>query len=69
MRWLRAAMGVLALMMMSGCPSEFGRNGRIAKAVHQDTLELTRKICSDQERWDACEGPDKDPAECRKCGG
>jgi hypothetical protein len=24
MRWLQAAMGVLALMMMSGCPSEFG---------------------------------------------
>jgi hypothetical protein len=66
---LQAAIGVLALMMMSGCPSGFGKNGRIDKAVHQDMLELTRKICSDQERWDACEGPRKDPAECRKCGG
>lgn len=68
MRWLQVVMGMLALMM-TGCPSEFGKNGRIAKAIHQDTLELTRKNCSDQERWEACQGPNKDPGECRKCGG
>jgi hypothetical protein len=32
-------------------------------------MELTRKIGSDQERWDVCEGPNKDPVECRKCSG
>ncbi|HEY8206608.1 MAG TPA: hypothetical protein VIG99_03935 [Myxococcaceae bacterium] len=27
---------IAALLMMSGCPSEFGRNGRIDQAVEQD---------------------------------
>lgn len=30
---------------------------------------MTRKLCSDQERWEVCNGPQKDPEECRKCGG
>jgi hypothetical protein len=60
-------MGVLALMM-TGCPSEFGREGRIAKAVHKDSMEIVGKRCSDRERWEVCKGPNKDPVECRKCG-
>ncbi len=67
MQWHQATLSVLALML-TGCPSEFGKNGRIAKAAHQDTLELVRKICSDKERKEACEGPHQDPVECRKCG-
>ena len=31
-----AIAALLSLLMMSGCPSEFGRNGRIDQAVEQD---------------------------------
>lgn len=69
MRWPQVGVIVLAAMATTGCPSEFGKNGRIAKAVHQDTLEIVRRICSDKERWEVCKGPNKDPVECQRCGG
>jgi hypothetical protein len=69
MRWIQAAMGVLALMMATGCPSEFGKDGRVAKAARRDSLELVQKRCGAPELWAACEGPNKSPEECRKCGG
>jgi hypothetical protein len=68
MRWRLAAVGVLALMM-AGCPSGFGKEGRVAKAVHQDALGIVRKICSEKEHWEVCNGPNKDPERCRECGG
>ena len=33
---LLAIATLLTLLMMSGCPSEFGRNGRIDQAMEQD---------------------------------
>jgi hypothetical protein len=62
-------MVVLSVMAMTGCPSEFGKDGRIAKAIHKDSMELVRRICSEDERKAVCEGPNKDPVECEKCGG
>ena len=68
MWWLQAGVGVFALMM-AGCPSEFGKEGRISKAVHQDTLGIVGKRCSEKERWEVCKGPNKDAERCRECGG
>lgn len=70
MRWLRAGVVVLSVTTTTGCPSEFGKEGRVAKAVHadsQDQLSITR--CSDVERKRVC-GPGKENSdECRRCGG
>jgi hypothetical protein len=69
MRWLQAAMSMLALMMTTGCPSGFGKEGRVAKAVHQDTLGIVRRNCSDDERKAVC-GPGQERSEaCLECGG
>jgi hypothetical protein len=67
---LLAVVGVLSFVVMTGCPSEFGKEGRIAKAVHQDVKEnLIIKRCSDAYRNEVCKGPNKDPDKCRECGG
>jgi hypothetical protein len=70
MHWLKAGVVVLSVMAMTGCPSEFGKDGRVAKAVHkdaQDQLLITR--CSEERRQEVCAPGKKDSVECRKCGG
>ena len=70
MQRLRVGIIVLAVTATAGCPSEFGKNGRIAKAVHQDAqdqLVLTR--CSEKRKREVCEGPQRDAKKCRDCGG
>jgi hypothetical protein len=70
MRRFEVGMGVLVLMVLSGCPSEFGKDGRVAKAVHQDSMEhLVITRCSEARKKEVCEGPNRDPRECEKCGG
>jgi hypothetical protein len=68
MRRLLAVVGVLSFAVMTSCPSEFGKDGRVAKAVHQDVQEnliITR--CSAEWEWKVCDGPQRDVEECRKC--
>jgi len=70
MRWLRVGCAVLSVLATAGCPSEFGKDGRISKAVHKDTQEhlgITR--CSDQWRRKVCAPGKEDSTECRRCGG
>ncbi len=71
MRGLQAGIVLLSVLAMTGCPSEFGKDGRVSKAVHNDSqenlLNLTR--CSEARRAEVCEGPNRDPFECQKCGG
>jgi hypothetical protein len=70
MRWLLAGVGALSFVVMTGCPSEFGKEGRIAKAVHQDVQEnliITR--CSEDWKKKVCDGPQRNERECLKCGG
>jgi hypothetical protein len=63
-------MGMLALLVMTGCPSEFGRGGRVDRAVHSDALELVRKYCPPEQYEKFCGGAKKDSQECRdQCGG
>jgi hypothetical protein len=63
-------MGVLALMMMTGCSSEFGKDGRIAKAVHQDSMDhLVITRCSDARRDEVCGNGKQHTKACLECGG
>ncbi len=39
MRWPDMAVFVLSITVLTGCPSEFGKDGRVNKAVQQDTQE------------------------------
>jgi hypothetical protein len=68
MRWFQAAVAILSVLVMTGCPSEFGKDGRVSKAVHKDAREqLGLTGCSDRYRWEVCEGPNKDPQKCQAC--
>ena len=69
MTWRSRAVAVLAVLAMTGCPSEFGKEGRVAKAVHKDAMGIVRRNCSDRERWEVCHGPNKDPNKCLECDG
>jgi hypothetical protein len=70
MRWRRAAIGVFAIVTMTGCPSEFGKEGRVSKAVRQDALELSKKHCSAADLKRFCDGGRERTQECiDKCGG
>ncbi len=67
MRWRQAAAGLLSVMALTGCPSEFGREGRIAKAVHQDTMDLVLKRCSAEKIEEVCGKGKENTPECQKC--
>jgi hypothetical protein len=60
-------MGALSVMVLTGCPSEFGREGRIAKAVHKDSMDLVIKRCSAKRVEEVCGNGKEDTPECRKC--
>lgn len=69
MRWLQVGVVVLSVMAMTGCPSEFGKDGRVAKAIHKDTQEqLVIKRCSEAYKKEVCEGPQRNEQKCRECG-
>lgn len=69
MRWRDTGAFLVVLGMATGCPSEFGKEGRVAKAVHQDTLELVRKHCDDATRKKYCSGGRENTPDCiRECG-
>jgi hypothetical protein len=64
------AVAVLSILATTGCPSEFGKDGRVAKAVHKDSQDqLGIKKCSEQRKKEVCEGPRRNSKECRQCGG
>jgi hypothetical protein len=54
---------------MTGCPSEFGKDGRVAKAVRKDAMGISRKICSQAQHREFCEGGQENTQKCRDvCG-
>ncbi len=71
MRWLQAAVVLLTVMATTGCPSEFGIDGRIAKAVHKDAKEqiIIIRRCEDDERTRVCAPGKENSKECLECGG
>lgn len=71
MRWLQVSAVVLAAVALAGCPSEFGKDGRIDKAVGKDVQEQLDGIplCSEEYVEEVCHGPNQDEAACKRCGG
>ena len=66
MRWLLAALTVSS-MAMTGCPSEFGKEGRVNQAVHKDAQDLAIRRCSDELIAEVCAPGKENSDECRKC--
>jgi hypothetical protein len=66
MRWLLAAVAVSS-MAMTGCPSEFGKDGRVNKAINKDTQNLVIRRCSNERIEEVCGRGKEDSDECRKC--
>ncbi|HLL04720.1 MAG TPA: hypothetical protein VK539_29310 [Myxococcaceae bacterium] len=71
MRWFQVNAVVLAAVALAGCPSEFGKDGRIGKAVEKDVKEQLDDLpfCSEEYVEEVCYGPKIDKAECDRCGG
>jgi hypothetical protein len=69
MRWLQVGLTVLAVTAMSGCPSEFGKDGRVNKAVQQDSQEHLLYITKCAKAWEdsVCAPGKEDSDECLKC--
>jgi len=60
---LLAIATLLTLLMMSGCPSEFGRSGRIDQAMEQDLKVMPGDCPPGKHRLPSdCSGP-----ECESC--
>jgi hypothetical protein len=71
MRWQHKAGAILASLGLFGCPSEFGKDGRIAKAVHKDAQEqiIIIKDCSPRVHKQVCAPGKENSKECLECGG
>jgi len=69
MRGNPVGVSLVVLMLMAGCPTEFGKDGRVNKAVREDALELVSKPCSPNDLERYC-GPGKEnsPKCIEKCG-
>jgi len=69
MRWFQVTAVVLATAALAGCPSEFGKDGRVGKAVHKDAQErLDRDECSEEFMKEVCgDGPNRDDFLCDQC--
>lgn len=68
MRWHWVGTSIVALVM-AGCPSEFGREGRVAKAVHKDTMEAVNNDCPEDMYEKYCSDGREQTAECiKECG-
>jgi hypothetical protein len=62
-------MAALSLMVMTGCPTEFGKHGRVSRAVRDDSLELVRKMCSQKDYDEVCGNGREQSPECHeRCG-
>ncbi len=68
MRWFQVTAAALMAVALAGCPSEFGRDGRIGKAAHKDMQERAKPVeCSEEYLKEVCEGPNQDDALCELC--
>lgn len=67
MRWF-VGLTVLVAMVMMGCPSEFGREGRIEEAVLKDETENSFTPCSPAEIDQVCGDGKTQSLDCKRCG-
>jgi len=69
MRWRHVGTVLFALVMSTGCPSEFGRDGRINKAVRQDAQGLILDDCPEEIFQKFCgDGRENTPECIEECG-
>lgn len=69
MHWRTAGLCVLSLVVLTACPEEFGKGGRIDQAAHQDAVELLEKRCSKPDYEKYCGGNLAKSEACRnRCG-
>jgi hypothetical protein len=70
MRWRHVVgTGLFTLVMSTGCPSEFGRDGRVNKAVGKDVKEFIPEDCPVPIFQKYCsDGRDNTPECIRECG-
>ena len=58
---------VVCVTVMTGCPSEYGREGRIAEAVLKDETENSAVRCSQAEIEKACANGKQNTRACQDC--
>jgi hypothetical protein len=58
---------VLSFMSMTGCPSEFGKEGRVAKAIHKDTADMVIRRCSNERIEEVCGNGKQHTPQCQEC--
>ena len=69
MRRPTAVLCALSLVALTGCPEEFGIEGRVNKAVRKDVKASIPKKCTDQQYRDFCDDGRELSKECREtCG-
>lgn len=69
MTWRHVGTGVFVLVMITGCPSEFGKGGRVNKAVGQDVKELIHEDCPEPVFLRFCSDGRESTPECiEACG-
>jgi hypothetical protein len=69
MHWRTAGLWVLSLGVLTACPEEFGKGGRIDQAAHQDAVELMQRRCSQDDFRRYCAEGKKQSEDCVKhCG-
>lgn len=63
MQWRTICVCAVSLVAMTGCPEEFGKKGRVNKAIHKDLMERLQKkctpaqldeFCTDEEQLEEC---------------
>jgi len=71
MRWPWVGTVVLSVTATTGCPSEFGKEGRVEKAVQKDAQQqlLMLRQCTDSVRERVCASGKENSRECLECGG
>ncbi|XXF78276.1 hypothetical protein P2318_00530 [Myxococcaceae bacterium GXIMD 01537] len=70
MQWRGAGLGMLSLIAMTGCPEDFGKEGRIDRAVHRDVRERLQQNCSWEDFTAKCRPGREQSKECiEACGG
>ena len=69
MRRRPAGAAMLLLLLVTGCPFEWGKDQWVDKQVHKSEVELIVPRCTREERRLYCDGDKAGSPECiEKCG-
>lgn len=69
MRRQTAVLCAPSRVALTGCPEEYGIEGRVNKAVHKDVKESIPKRCTDQQYKKLCADGREQTKKCREtCG-